>query len=343
MIKDVDVFDKYLNKLFPYCTNIVADIWDRSAIVSIFNNLLNSGAGLQATFPIGKFTRKADMIMLEETGLALVDQKSHTAYRVGLPLKIMMVRFSNHPMHNFVRVYYDGLIKPEDRTRRLTISGYPGDGEVKIRTAGKPGWFVMYPVGSLLFDQRLESRVRDLASNGREASLFNEFMTIDEENLKSVKRIELVDYVPEDASLWEHWLSKMDANLFQTNVRPNNFSSNTGRSDDYYLKIIKYGNKKIGSVWLEKITQRIGTAQLGLLIGEPHLWGMSLGSMAMGAMIEIAKKDLGLRFLWVSVREANQRAVNCYKRGGFMIVRKVPVFNKSDGSYQIWVHMEKMI
>lgn len=65
--------------------------------------------------------------------------------------------------------------------------------------------------------------------------------------------------------------------------------------------------------------------------------------MVIGTMIEIAKKDLGLRFLWASVREANQRAVNCYKRGGFMIVRKAPVYNKSDGSYQIWVHMEKMI
>jgi ribosomal protein S18 acetylase RimI-like enzyme len=59
-------------------------------------------------------------------------------------------------------------------------------------------------------------------------------------------------------------------------------------------------------------------------------------------MMKIAKNDLDLNFLWVSVRESNQRAVSCYQRGGFKIVRKVPVY-KADGSYQMWVHMEKLI
>lgn len=342
MVKDVEIFDRMLGQMFPRCTNILAEMWDRSVIAGILTDLLGSGAGFHATFPIGKFNRKCDRIIVEDTSLALVDMKNLTAYRVGLPLKIMLARFSNHPMHNFIRIYYDGLAKPEDKKVNMEESS-AGDVEIKVRTVSTPGWFVMYPAGSLLYDQRLESRVRELASSGRDASLFNEFMAIDEGGLGSSKNIELIDYVPEDARLWEQWLSKMDTNMFQTNVRPKNFSSASGRMNDYYLKIIKYGNKKVGAVWLENITQRNGTAELGLLIGEPHLWGMSLGSKAMSAMIDIAKNDLGLRFLWVSVREANQRAVNCYKRGGFMIVRKIPVFNKSDGSYQIWVHMEKMI
>lgn len=341
---DVIAFDKMLDDMFPRCTNIFAEIWDRPVITNILADLIGSGVNLNAAFPVGKLTRKADQIVIEDAGLALVDGKSLTSYLAGMPLKLMVARFSNHPLHNFIRVYYDGLAVPEDRARRTLLKeGGTGGVEIKIRTVNSPGWLLIYPVGSLLCDQRLENRVRDLAASGREASLFSEFMAIDESDLNSIKNVDLTDYVPEDAKLWEQWLSKMDTNMFQTNVRPRNFSSASGRSNDYYLKIIQYANKKIGAVWLEKITQRNGTAELGLIIGEPHLWGMGLGSKAMAAMIDIARNDLGLKFLWVSVREANQRAVNCYKRGGFMVVRKVPVFNKSDGSYQIWTHMEKMI
>lgn len=343
MVKDVEIFDAMLGQMFPRCTNVLAEIWDRAAITGILTDLLNSGASFQATFPIGKFNRKSDQIIIKDISLVLVDKKGLTAYWVGLPSKIMLARFSNHPMHNFLRIYYGGLVTSEDKTKKMVTDSSSGDAELKTRAVGSPGWFVMYPKGSLLYDQRLESRVRELASSGRDASLFNEFMAIDEGGLSSVKNIELIDYVPEDARLWEQWLSKMDINMFQTNVRPKNFSSTSGRTQDYYLKIIKYGYKKIGAVWLEKITQRNGTAELGLLIGEPHLWGMGIGSKAMRSIIDIAKNDLGLKFLWVSVREANQRAVNCYTRGGFMIVRRIPVFNRSDGSYQMWVHMEKMI
>lgn len=273
--------------------------------------------------------------------MTLVDGRSQKAYQAGPPLRAMVVRFSGHPMHNFVRVYYDAWVSPGD-LNSLSLRE-DGAAETKVRAIGKPGWLVIYPLGSLLCDQRLEKRVKDLAVNGKEASLFVEFMTVDEGELKKSNNITLTDYVPEDAKLWEQWLGKIDTDMFQTIVRPRNFRSTSGRSDDYYLKIVRYGNRKVGAVWLEKINQRNGTAELGLLIGEPHLWGMGLGSRAMNAMIDIAKDDLGLKFLWVSVREANQRAVNCYKKGGFIIVRKIPVFNKSDGSYQIWLHMEKMI
>ena len=173
--------------------------------------------------------------------------------------------------------------------------------------------------------------------------MFSEFIAVIDGELDKSDEIELIDYQPQDQKLWEQWLTKIDTDMFQTIVRPRNFSTNSGRSEDYYLKVIKYGDMKIGAVWLEKINQRTATAELGLIIGEPHLWGMGIGSKVINSMIMIAKNDLGLNFMWVSVREANQRAVSCYSRVGFLIVRKVPVFNKIDGSYQMWVHMEKMI
>ncbi|MHB8917288.1 MAG: GNAT family N-acetyltransferase [Desulfocucumaceae bacterium] len=338
------IFDQFLGQMFPRFSNILAEIWDREATISVLTDLLNCGAVICATFPLGKFTRKADQIIFREPCLDLVDDKKKTAYRVGQPLKMEMARFSTHPMHNFVRMYYDGTDNSRGKTNWALLKEHVDiDADSKVKFVGSPGWLVFYPGGSLLSDQRLENRVRDLAVEGRESSLFNEFMTVNEGELSSAANIALIDYVPDDARLWEQWFGKMDTNMFQTIVRPSKFSSTSGRSDDYYLKIIKYGNKKVGAAWLEKINLRNGTAELGLLIGEPHLWGMGIGSKVMRAVTEMAKNDLGLKFLWVSVRESNQRAVNCYKKGGFLIVRKTPVFNKADGSYQIWVQMEKMI
>jgi RimJ/RimL family protein N-acetyltransferase len=343
MSKDVHGFNDVLGRLFPWCTDIVAEMRDRPAIIKILTNLLESVGSMNACFSIGKAARMSDEIIIEETDMVLVDKKTRTAYLVGPPLKIMLARFPNHPIHNFARVQYGGYPNPEDKKKKLILKESPGDTEVKAKAVESPGWLVMYPPGSLLCDQRLEDQVKELIGNGRDSSLFNEFMTIDEDQLKKTDSVEIMDYVPEDAILWEQWMGKMDVDMFQTNMRPKNFSATSGQSEDYYLKILKYGEKKVGAVWLEQITHRTATAELGLLIGEPHLWGMGIGTRAMRAMIDIAKKDLNLKFLWVSVREANQRAVNCYKRGGFEIVRKVPVFNKHDGSYQMWVHMEKMI
>lgn len=341
IIKDVTIFDQQLVKIFPRCNNLLVELWDQQSVMNILADLIGSGANLQVTFPIGKFTRKAAQIIPEQANTILADSQNKTAYRVGPLLKGMAARFGSHPLHNFFRIYYDGL-SGSDTGRKLAVKEPSSEVEIKVRDVLKPGWMVVYPAGSLFSDQRLEKRVRDLAVSGKEASLFDEFMAVDRENPEK-ETVELINYVPEDAKLWEQWFSKMDTNMFQTVMQPSNFKSTQGQADDYSLKIILYGKKKVGAVWLEKINQRNGTAELGLLIGEPQLWGLGLGNKAMNAMIEIAKKELGLRFLWVSVREANQRAVNCYKRGGFFMVRKVPVFHKTDGSYQIWVHMEKMI
>ncbi|NTW05428.1 MAG: GNAT family N-acetyltransferase [Peptococcaceae bacterium] len=321
----------------------MAEIWDTSSILNILQEITDSGAIIHGSFPLGRNTRKADLVFPEKSGLLLVDNNRKWAYQVGMPQKAFITRFTSHPLHNFLRIYYKGAAETDKPENNAEVGDKAGELNLRIRSVNKPGWLVLFPLGSLFSDQRLEVRVRELALKGRESSLMSEFLAIDEGRMQQNSKIELIDYVPEDARLWEKWFDKMDTNMFQTIVRPSNFSSNSGRDADYYLKMILCNNKKVGTVWLEKINQRNGTAELGLLIGEPQLWGMGLGSKAMKAMIEIAKEDLAIKFLWVSVREANQRAVNCYKKNGFTITRKVPVFYNFDGSYKIWLHMEKMI
>jgi len=336
MSGDVQNFNCLMGDLFPGYTDIVAEMCDCSITVGILKKMAESGLSLFSVIPAGKSVKKFDDLVMEGFTMSLVDNKSRIAYRVGLPLRIMVARFHSRPIHNFIRINYDGVSKVSSCTDGQDAAG------LKVRVMESPGWFLIYPSGSLLSDQRLDSRVRDLVVNGRESTMLKEFMAIDEKSSTNAQMIELIDYTPEDAVLWEQWMGNMDTNVFQTNVRPKNFSVAKGQSDEYHLKLIQYGSRKIGAVWVEKISQRTATAELGLLIGEPHLWGMGIGSRAISEMMKIAKKDLGLNFLWVSVRESNQRAVNCYQRGGFKIVRKVPVY-KNDGSYQMWVHMEKLI
>lgn len=343
MSGDVQNFNCLMGDLFPGYTDIVAEMCDRSITVGILKKVAESGLSLFSVISAGKSVKKFDDLVMEKVTMTLVDNKSKIVYRVGLPLRIMVARFPSRPIHSFIRINYDGVSSPANREKKASSCTDRQDPDgLKVRVMESPGWFVIYPSGSLLSDQRLDSRVRDLVVNGRESSMFKEFMAIDEKNNTNAHMIEIVDYSPGDAALWEQWVGNMDTNMFQTNVRPKNFSVAKGQSDEYYLKLIQYGSRKIGAVWVEKISQRTATAEMGLLIGEPHLWGMGIGSMALSEMMKLAKKDLGLNFLWVSVRESNQRAVHCYQRGGFKIVRKVPVY-KNDGSYQMWVHMEKMI
>ncbi|MFZ5642165.1 MAG: GNAT family N-acetyltransferase [Bacillota bacterium] len=339
---DVKNFDILLGNMFPAYTDIVAEISDRSVTMRLLKMIVESGLVLHSFIPVGKANKRFSQIIEEGTAIAFCDQKSQSAYRVGLPLRVMVARFPAMPTHNFIRINYAGVESLEDRNREFILKNNSEGVTIKIKALECPGWLAVYPSGSLLADQRLEKRVRDLVVNGRDSVMLKEFMEIDEKRLVNSSNIELIDYIPEDAKLWEQWMGNMDTNLFQTVVRPQNFSAAKGRSEDYYLKIISYGSRKIGAVWVEKISQRTATGELGLIIGEPRFWGMGLGGRAISEMISIAKNDLRLQFLWVSVRESNQRAVSCYKKGGFSIVRRAPVY-RPDGSYNMWVHMEKLI
>ncbi|MFZ5648588.1 MAG: hypothetical protein ACOY30_13310, partial [Bacillota bacterium] len=275
MSKDVLFFNSILGDLFPEFTDMLAEMRDRAVVFRVLSKIVDSGASLYVTLPLGRSTKKSLEMKIEGSTIALMDMKYRVAYRVGPPLSVMVARFPKHPIHNFVRVKYDAVINQEDKKKKLELKeDGPGEAEIKVKSVESSGWFILYPSGSLLTDQRLENRIRDLTLNGMESAMLKEFIAIDEGEFDKSQSIELVDYQPDDWKLWEQWLSKIDTDLFQTVVHPRNFSAASGRSDDYYLKIIKYGNMKIGAVWLEKINPRTATAELGLIIGEPHLWGM---------------------------------------------------------------------
>lgn len=347
MEKNLELFDKKLGEMFPCCKDIVADIKDPEVIIKFLKMLLGADSEVNAIFSSGEISKNPEALLRDNGHLLLVDKADRVAYRFKQPLKMLVARFPEHPRNSFVMLNFSGADTTDVKKMRLSIQGQNKadlDLIISIKNKGSNGGFLLYPLGSLFNDQRIQKQVRELASRGRESTLFSELLSIDGDSTGgSPKAVKLVDYSPEDAVLWEKWQKNIDTSIFQTNIRPKSFTAAKAPSDEYKLKMVEYGGKKVGAVWVEQIVPRIASAEMGLLIGEPHLWGLGIGSRAMQAMMEYAKKELKLKFLWLSVREANKPALACYKKCGFIIKKRTPVVNKVDGSYQIWVTMERML
>lgn len=73
----------------------------------------------------------------------------------------------------------------------------------------------------------------------------------------------------------------------------------------------------IGGVDLRDINHRHGTAELGVSLHDPDLWGQGLGSEATGLMLGYGVFHLGLHNIMLRVYAFNERAVRAYLNLGF--------------------------
>ncbi|GBF32897.1 hypothetical protein DCCM_1994 [Desulfocucumis palustris] len=344
MDKNLETFDSKLGDMFPGCKDIIAEIKDFEVIKSFLYKLIDGDTGLNLTFSTGEISRKPHQLLQDNGHLMVLDREAKVVHRFRPPLKMLVTRFPEHPRHSFVRIGYTGAEPCDARKVKLPAGGQGGELIISVKNKTADGGFVLYPLGSLLYDPRIQKQVWDLAGSGRESQLFAEIVVVEDEGSDNSKKgVKLVPYTSEDASLWEKWQKNIDTSIFETTIGPRNFTAGKRQGEEYHLYMIEYAGKKVGAAWVEQILPRISSAELGILIGEPQFWGLGIGTQAMQAMMEIAKSKLGLKFLWISVREANTRALTCYKKCGFVIKKKMPVINKSDGSYQIWVTMERML
>lgn len=346
MENNMEMFDRKLGELFPGCTDIIAEVKDIEVIKNILIGLLDGKTELNIIFSGGEKSTNPTQLMQDNGHLLLVDREGKVSHRFKQPLRMMIARFPDHPRHSFIRMGFAGADPSDVKRIKLSFTEDQKDARdlivsVKNKTAGG---FVLYPKGSLCGDPRIQKQVWEMAEVGRESKLFAELVEVEDDGADSMrKNVKLVPYTPEDASVWEKWRKNIDTSVFQTTIGPRNFTMAKDPGDDYHLYMIEYGGKKVGAAWVEQILPRTASAELGILIGEPQFWGLGIGTQAMQSMMEIAKDRLGLKFLWLSVREANVRALTCYKKCGFIIKKRTPVINKPDGSYQIWVTMERML
>lgn len=71
----------------------------------------------------------------------------------------------------------------------------------------------------------------------------------------------------------------------------------------------------IGNCSLHQKMRR--SAELGIFIGEPGLWGKGLGTEAVRLLLDYGFNVREFHSIWLSVYEYNKRAKQCYEKAGF--------------------------
>ncbi len=82
--------------------------------------------------------------------------------------------------------------------------------------------------------------------------------------------------------------------------------------------------RAIGFTTFRNFDDRVHSAEISLVIGEPGLWGAGLGRRAIQAMIALGFEELKLQKIWLNVRDDHVRAIRLYQRLGFAIEQLHP-------------------
>lgn len=81
--------------------------------------------------------------------------------------------------------------------------------------------------------------------------------------------------------------------------------------------VLREGNRHIGNLGLHGINWRSGSSELGILIGEPELWGWGYGPEAIRLLLAYAFDTLRLNRVELRVHAYNTRAIRAYEKSGF--------------------------
>jgi len=82
---------------------------------------------------------------------------------------------------------------------------------------------------------------------------------------------------------------------------------------------IEHGGGPIGQANYRDLQPKGKSAEVGIGIGEPSLWGKGLGREALGVLVRHLVDDLGLHRITLSVVAYNDRAIASYKAAGFEV------------------------
>jgi RimJ/RimL family protein N-acetyltransferase len=82
---------------------------------------------------------------------------------------------------------------------------------------------------------------------------------------------------------------------------------------------IEYEGRAVGHANYRDVQPKGKSAEVGIGIGEPGLWGRGLGREALGLLVGHLVDDLGLHRITLSVLAYNDRAIASYKAAGFEV------------------------
>lgn len=140
-------------------------------------------------------------------------------------------------------------------------------------------------------------------------------------------RVTLRPMTHADASHLVRWANDPDFAWFQWGRRPGRFADDdAGRK---WLDVIaehrgvvfaiEHEGRPIGQASYRDLRPKGKSAEVGIGIGEPSLWGKGLGREALGLLVKHLVDDLGVHRVALSVLAFNDRAIAAYKAAGFEV------------------------
>jgi RimJ/RimL family protein N-acetyltransferase len=83
--------------------------------------------------------------------------------------------------------------------------------------------------------------------------------------------------------------------------------------------VIEFEGRPVGQANYRDLQPKGQSAEVGIGIGEPNLWGKGLGREALGLLVRHLVADLGVHRVSLSVLAYNDRAIASYKAAGFEV------------------------
>lgn len=141
------------------------------------------------------------------------------------------------------------------------------------------------------------------------------------------QRITLRPMTHADAPHLVRWASDPDFAWFQWGRRPGRFPDDEAASKwiDAIVEnrgatfAIEHEGRPIGQANYRDLRPKGKSAEVGIGIGEPALWGRGLGREALTLLVRHLVDDLGLHRVSLSVLSYNDRAIASYKAAGFEV------------------------
>ncbi|MBF2559569.1 GNAT family N-acetyltransferase [Listeria welshimeri] len=162
--------------------------------------------------------------------------------------------------------------------------------------------------------------------------------------LKNGQTMTIREAMKEDASDIISYLNEVAGETDYLSFGQGEFAFSVAEEEKY----IEEGAENSGSVMLlcfidgelASVSQLIGhtkkrelhTSELAISIRE-KFWGLGIGSINMEALIKYAKNSERLKLIYLEAISENKRAINLYKKFGFIEAGEIPALMQVDGRY----------
>ncbi len=113
------------------------------------------------------------------------------------------------------------------------------------------------------------------------------------------------------------WNDRAPLSLAESSARMARLATDQGKDYFTFVICLLADERPIGEVLLADLDRVIGSAQLGIFIGEADEWGKGYGTDAINAIVGFGFGELRLERIWLEVWTENGRALRAYQKGGF--------------------------